>query len=145
MKAFFLLVVTQLAMASTTASEFKLYPTPKATPNPECDMHRHLLLLEDASDYQFHSLLYSKVDGSCEIAVLEDQREYGLKAPKMVGSCGSRVFTGNLNVVGNSDGSKGKIEILDNRGNTCEMSPIAAIVVTETDASGVVRKIYSRD
>jgi hypothetical protein len=121
--------------ARVAPGEFKLYATPRATPNPSCDPHTKLVLSnKDGSKAHLEEAL----DGFCELAVIPNARDYKLRAAG--NDCGSRIFTGSFR----KNGEKHSIRIVDNRTRLCENVVAGAIEVEETTPRGTVQK-YSYD
>lgn len=116
--------------------EFKLYAKARATPNPSCDVHTALTL---TSARGARANLREVVDGSCEIYVDPDPREYRLYFAGT--SCGSQIFRGRTLVAGKSR----EIKITDHRTRICRDIVPAQIIVEETDATGAEQRTYSLD
>jgi hypothetical protein len=121
--------------ARVAPGEFKLYTQAHATPNPSCDPHT-LLTLSNKDGSKAH--LEEALDGSCELAVIPNARDYKLRAAGQ--DCGSRIFTGSFR----KNGEKHSIKIVDNRTRLCENVVAGAIEVEETSPRGTVQK-YSYD
>lgn len=111
---------SMLASASMQPGEFKLYDEPNATPDPDCDIHTALSLLNTASGPV--ARLENRVSGFCEIMISPSKREYKLEVS--TDSCGALQYSGEIDEVNS-------IEITDNRKNVCEMVILAPIVVSE--------------
>lgn len=123
--------VDEANAARVAPGEFKLYTEARATPNPNCDVHTKLVL-SDQGGSKAH--LEEGLEGSCEIAVLPNPRDYKLRAAGQ--DCGSRIFTGSFK----KNGEKHSIKIIDNRARLCENVVAGAIEVEETTPRGKVMK-----
>jgi len=113
------------------SGSFKLYETPRASPNASCDVHTKLDLVELGQKANLRNV----VSGTCEIAVPPNAREYELQLAG--NNCGTLTYTGTA-----GDGSS--IKVTDNRARICEDVVSAAIVVEET-LNSETRTLYSYD
>src|SRR6476469_5129704 len=71
---------------AVTPGVFKLYRTPRAQPNPSCDLHTLLTLTAESGS---HAALREEVGGVCEIYVDPAPREYRLHLDSTY--CGSLI------------------------------------------------------
>lgn len=123
-------------LASVTLGEFKLYREAGHVPTPLCDVHTFLKLSQ--SDEGPRASLEERLDGVCELAVLQQPREYALAVKD--GACGTKIYEG---VVDSDDpGSAGDaLTVYDYRQATCVR--VVSDVVVEERRGGSLSTTYA--
>ncbi len=117
---------------------FKLYEQPDADPNPECDVHVKLQLINGFVAPV--ATLRTTVLGQCEIRVDPEPKVFNLQETAY--HCGSKRYVGGSFAAGDPATMTG-IEVIDNRGRSCRDRVPSAVVVNETFGDGTVVTLYS--
>ena len=140
---------TESQQSNTLASEptivtidegaFKLYSNEDVVPEAFCDLH--ILLTLKNTETGSVAIFENAVSGACEIAVNPNPRTYILNEIK--GTCGSRVFEGNL--LKPAKGELNSVIITDHRTRFCKDLVPSSIIVDKSGSVGPSQKLFSLD
>lgn len=133
-----LALITPALAADFKTGSFELYDQPHHKVDSFCD-HGTKLVLDKAEVQGNMAHMENYLRGACEIFVPPNPRTYKITSVKDDG-CGSRIYKGTYQ----DNRGVGAVEIIDNRGRTCENVIAALVVVTESGPDGS-HIMYSRD
>ncbi len=135
MKTIILGLLFAFSVNADTVLNFKLYPTPGATPERGCDKHTSAKLT--VGDGIAYLELENKVSGGCEILVRPNKRSYKLVSNGL-DTCGTEKYEQDAD-------ADEAVLLTDNRKRTCESRWVAFFIITEFDQNGNESKLYSLD
>jgi hypothetical protein len=143
MKVLSLFLFAVISMSQTVFAEeatFKMYKTPYAQSNPDCDVYTELKL--DVNDGVGTAVLAEKVRGFCMIVVDETPRVYNLELDST--SCGTNIYISNYVIYNDNSKPGDLLTVEDNRGRLCRDMTSGDIVIEEQIGDKTI-KLYSQE